>query len=138
MGYAIPSNVVKYVSDNILYYCDGKAPENPYRCMLGITVYGMKYYTVYDQTTGKLLKREIVQIQSLTNTSIAKGKLEVGDIIQYIKIHGKTYEVHRMHNVVDIMLNARVGDTVILGIVRGDKEMAVEIEITQAALTIWK
>lgn len=138
MGYAIPSNVVKYVSDNILYYCDGKAAENPYRCMLGITVYGMKYYTVYDQTTGKLLKREIVQIQSLTDTSIVKGKLYEGDIIQYIKIHGNTYAVHRMHNVVDIMLNARVGDTVTFGIMRGNEKLVVEVKITQASLTIWK
>lgn len=138
MGYAIPSNIVKYMAENILYYCDGKEEESPYRCMLGIMVYGMKYYTVYDETTGKLLKREIVQIQSLTDTSIVNGKLEANDIIKYIKIHGQTYTVHRMHNVVDIMLNARVGDTVTFGIVRNDTEMVVDVVITKAALTIWK
>ena len=138
MGYAIPSNVVKYVSDNILYYCDGTNVENPYRCMLGITVYGMKYYTVYDAETGKLLKRETVQIQSLTDTSIANGKLEANDIIESITIHGQTYAVNRMHNVVDIMLNARVGDTVTFGIIRGDKKMVVDVKITADALTFWK
>ena len=138
MGYAIPSNVVKYVADNILYYCDGKTAENPYRCLLGITVYGMKYYTVYDEETGKLLKREIVQIQSLTDTSIAKGKLQAGDIIQYITIHGQTYSVFHMYNVVDIMLNARVGDTVTFGILRGEEQLVVDILITESALTLWK
>ena len=138
MGYAIPSNVVKYVSDNILYYCDEKPTQNMYRCLLGITVYGAKYYTVYDEETGKLLKRETVEIQSLTDTSIAIGKLQEGDIIEYITIHDETFNVFRMHNVVDVMLNARVGDVVTFGIVRGGEKMVVDILITQSALTLWK
>ena len=62
MGYAIPSNVAKYIADNILYYCDGNENTSVMRCILGITVTPKELYTVYDQETGRIHRCERVMV----------------------------------------------------------------------------
>lgn len=138
IGYAIPSNIVKNIADNILYYCDGKTAEVPYRCLVGITVGAENNYTVYDTETGKVHKREDVVIQSLTNDSIAKGYLNVGDTITSITIDGTSHEVARMYNVIDAMLTARVGSEVIFTVTRNGEKINVTVPITEQSLTACK
>ena len=135
MGYAIPSNFVKSVVDNIIYYCDGTELESVYRCYLGITVEPSKLYTVYDEENGVVLKREQISISTVENGALAKGALEVGDIINSITIDGVKYDVYKMYIVTDSMLNARVGSTVTVNVTRGGEVMDVEIEITESSLT---
>jgi len=134
IGYAIPSNVVKYISDNIIYYCDGTDKESVYRCILGITVNVTEAHSELDTETGKVVRRETVTVGSVLDDSIVKGLLEEGDIIKSITIDGKTYEVDRTFKVIDSMLNARVGSTVTFNIIRGS-EMSVDISITEDTLT---
>ena len=136
MSYAIPSNFVKYVAENILYYCDGTEYENVYRCYLGITVTQNKMYTVYDQETGKVHKREQVAVADISSGGLAEGSLKVGDIINYMIIDGVKYETFRMYSVTDPMLNARVGSKVIINVTRGTEVLDVEITITEKAVTV--
>ena len=138
MGYALPSNFVKYVTDNIIYYCDGTDRESVFRCYLGITVGAKELYTEYDKETGRVHRRETVSISSIENNSIAKGKLEVGDVINSIVIDGVEYNVTRMYVVTDAMLNARVGSVVKVNVTRGGATKTVEITITESALTAVK
>jgi len=139
IGYAIPSNVVKYITENILYYCDGadKDCENVYRCIVGITVTAATSRAVYDTESGKIYKVEDVKIDSLTETSICKGLLEAGDIIKSITIDGVKYEVTRMHHVVDSMLNARADSTVTMEIERAGESLTVTVPITEECLTVY-
>ena len=137
IGYAIPSNVVKYVTENILHYCDGKADETPYRCLVGITVTAAKSYSHYDTESGKIYKLEDVVVDSVTAGGIADGKLAAGDIIRSISIDGVEYKVERMFHVVDSMLNARVGSLVKITVQRGVRELTLELEITEATLNKW-
>ena len=134
MGYAIPSNFVKYVVENILFYCDNTELENVYRCYLGITVVPAEMYTVYDTETGKVLRRETVGVSEINSGSLADGLLKVGDIINSITIDGTTYNVNRMYMVVDSMINARVGSTVTLNVTRGGDTFDVTVEIGQSAM----
>ena len=138
MSYAIPSNFVKCVVDNILYYCDGTTRENVYRCYLGITVSASKLYTVYDHETGKVHKREEVSVVSLEDNSIAKGIIEAGDVINSITVDGVTYGVNRMYIVTDSMLNARVGSVVTINVTRGGENLDLTINITESSLTVVK
>ena len=135
MSYSIPSNFVKSVVDNILYYCDGTSLEGVYRCYLGITVSATKLYTVYDEERGTVLKREVVGVTGVENGSLAKGVLKEGDVINSITIDGAVYEVDRMYVVTDSMLNARVGSLVSVNITRGGEVMDVVIEIKESSLT---
>ena len=131
IGYAIPSNVVKYIADNILYYCDGTSKESVYRCLMGITVQVTEAHAEFDTESGKVLKKETVTVGSVNSGAMVEGILFSGDIIKSIEIDGKTYEVDRMYKVIDSMLNARVGSSVTINIVRGTENMAITLEITE-------
>ena len=112
IGYAIPSNVAKAIADNAIHYNDGTVK----RCLLGITVGVKAYSTDYDLETGKIKKLEEVVVTELTETSGAKGYLEVGDVINSITIDGTKRNVTRIFHVVDGMLSAREGSEVIINI----------------------
>lgn len=135
IGYAIPSNIAKYVADNIIDYCDGKDNENVYRCLLGISVEAAESDAVYDTETGKIHIVEKVAVAEITSGSLAAGVLQVGDVIHSITIGGETYEVTRIYHIVDIMLNVRVGDTVTISYTRGTTDATATITITESSLT---
>lgn len=135
IAYAIPSNIVKYIAENILYYCQDGNEESVYRCIVGITVEAAESYTVYDTDTGRIHKMERVAIKEITRGSIAEGKLAEGDIINSITIDGVTYSVTRIFNVVDSMLNARVGSVVSVNVTRGGENVDIAINITESTLT---
>lgn len=71
----------------------------------------------------------------VTDGSLADGVLESGDVLLYAALNGKTVEITRQYHLIDIMLDVRVGDTVVLGILRGEQEMTVAIDITQQCLS---
>ncbi|MBQ8372397.1 MAG: trypsin-like peptidase domain-containing protein [Clostridia bacterium] len=135
IGYAIPSNVAKYVVDNILYYCLDTDKSAVYRCILGITVTAAEMYTEYDLESGRVYKCERVAVATVNKGAAAEGKLKKDDVINSITIDGTTYEVTRIHNVVDVMLNARVGSSVSMNITRGTETLDVTLDITEDLLT---
>lgn len=138
IGYAIPSNVAKYIAENILYYCDGKTNEYVKRCMLGISIQVSEASTVFDEETGRLHKIEKVKIVSLTDTSAAKGILKENDVINSLILDGKKYEITRLYHVTDIMLNARPGSTVIFNVTRDGISTDVTMVANENMLTIYK
>ena len=130
IGYAIPSNVAKYLAENILYYCDDKDSTAAKRCLLGINVRITALYTEVDEQTGAIYRREKVAVDAITSdSSAAKGHLEVGDQINHITIDGTEYEVTRMFHVVDAMLNARANSTVVVNVTRGTEVIDVTIPV---------
>ena len=133
IAYAIPSNIVKYVAENIIYYCDGKDAECVYRYFMGITTGILEARTVYDTETGKIQRVEKVAISTITDHP-AETALKVGDVINSITIDGKTYEVTRTFHVVDVMINARENSTVVLNITRGENTFDVTVDLSTAEL----
>lgn len=129
VGYAIPSNVAKSIADNIIYYCDGTNKDCVYRCILGIQIKVVDFYTEYDEESGKIFKRETVSVDSVTENTAAAEVLQVGDIITSISVDGKVSPVTRMHHIIDAMLDARVGSTVVFNLVRGGVETSATITV---------
>lgn len=134
MSYAIPSNFVKYVAENVLYYCDGTAEEQVQRCYLGITVVANELYTEYDTDSGKVLRREKISVSAVQDSSLASGVIQIGDIINSITVDGVDYDVTRMYVVTDAMLNARVGSIVTINVTRGGEILNLIITISQNSL----
>ncbi len=130
IGYAIPSNVAKSIAENIIHYCDNTSKTCVYRGMLGITVTAENPNTVYDTVTGKIYKIEDVTISAITGTA-AKKVLKVGDVLKSITVDGKKQQITRFHQVVDSMLDAREGSTVVITFVRGGKEQSATITVTK-------
>ncbi len=130
IGYAIPSNVAKYIANNIMYYCNGTNDYYAYRCMLGISVTADKLYTEYDEETGILYRKESVVVSSQPQKSAAAfGIIAAGDVINSITIDGEVYEVTRMFHVVDAMFNARVTSEVVVNVTRSGNSLDLTIPL---------
>ena len=138
IGYAIPSNVAKYVADNIIFY-DKQDSKNDcvYRALIGITVGVEAAGTNYDIETGKITRYEKVRVEEVSAGGLSEGKLSVGDIIKSVSVDGVTYEVQRTFNVVDIMLTARKTSKVVINIERAGEAIAVEYDMSKASLSAW-
>ncbi len=138
IGYAIPSNVVRAIADNIIDYCYGTANENVMRGMLGVSVNVVGYTTEYDTASGMLIRHESIAIASVEKGKLADGMLQVGDVVKTLKIgdgnEAKETEVYRMHHLIDSMLDVRIGDTVYMTVIRNDKEITVSTTITSECL----
>ena len=145
IGYALPSNVVKYIVENILDYKDTATKNADVRkCMLGITISSRESSAVLDEATGKVMLEEKVMINEISAGGLADGKLQAGDILVSVKIHHTgdaegVYEEHKITRsfiIVDLMLTMRVGDTLEMtydrptedGVVRGTVEFVMTEE----------
>ena len=131
IGYAIPSNVAKYVADNIIYY-DNQNSENDsvMRVLIGVNVIVKSASAVYDTETGKVLKVEEVAVDSIVSGSASDGALLVGDVITSVTVDGQTYEVVRTFNVIDIMLTARQTSTVVFHVIRDGVSQDVTVDVS--------
>lgn len=138
IGYAIPSNIVSLVANNIIDNCYGTDETRVQRAMLGVNL-GITDSRAYLTEDGHILIKEIINISSVSETGIANGVLKTGDTLLSIRIGENEKEITRQHQVIDFMLNARVGDTVYMKILRKingvDTEMTVEFEITKECIT---
>ena len=130
-GFAIPSNLVKNLINNIIDNCDGLLNTKPYRALVGISVTAASKGVLIDPTTGAVTQKELVAISSITPSCIIKNKIAVGDIINSITIDGVTTNIYKTYHFPDTMLNARVGDTVTLNITRGGISFSVSFTVTQ-------
>lgn len=136
IAYAIPSNVAKYVADNIIYY-DGIDSNNDsvYRLLVGVDVDVKSAGVNYDTETGKVLKYEEVVVGKITKGSACDGILMVGDVIKSVIIDGTTYEITRTFNVIDIMLTARQTSNIVFVIERAGETKEVTLDMSKVALT---
>ncbi len=122
IGYALPSNVVKYVVENILYYKDSPKKGDVRKCMLGITISSRQSSASYDAESGKVKIKETVMINEVSEGGLADGKLLAGDTLVAVKIHHTTdaegvykeYSIDRSFIIVDLMLTMRVGDELVM------------------------
>lgn len=135
IGYAIPSNIAKYVADNIIYYCDGKTSLHPKKCLLGITIQQVESNAYYDEASGLTKIVEKIQVSKVESGSIAEGILKAGDILKSITISGKKYDITRSFIVVDIMLTARVGDVISITFTRNGEEMTKSVTLTSKSIS---
>ncbi len=136
IGYAIPINLAKNLADNIIKNCDGVTNTSLKKCVIGITLDAISSGLVSD-SEGNLVIRKQIAVKSLTDSCIT-DKILVGDIINSITVDGNKTDVTRTHHVIDSMLLADVGSTVILNITRGTNTFDVTLVIPSSALTTVK
>ena len=135
IGYAIPVNLAVALAENIIYNCDGNLKTSIKKCLLGVTISIEATGVEINPDTEDIRIREVVYVKEMTDSSIVKGKVLVGDVITAITVDGVRHEVTRLHHVTDNMLYARVGSVVTLEITRGDSNISVTIEMTDSSVT---
>ena len=135
MGYAIPSNVAIAVAENIIDNCDKEYEEDETpitkmsKAILGVTIQISSSRAVYDGYTMTTKIVEDIVVSEITENSLVDGKLQVGDIIKSVAINSKEKQVTRSFYLSEYLINARVGDTVTLKIIREEEEEAVEMQV---------
>lgn len=132
IAYAIPSNVAKRLTESVLSNDEGIAT----RCILGVVPSVATSKAVYDSETGKISIVETVSISSITEGSVAEGKLLVGDVVRSLTIDGKTVEIERKYQLIENMFAAHVGSTVVFGIERNGQSTNVTFTITENMVTV--
>jgi len=135
IGYAIPSTLVVAVANNIIDNCFEKDCSTLQRCLLGITIRTENSSAVYDESTGLVRIVESIGIVEVSKGSIAYGIVESDDILVSATLNGITKEITRQFHVIDLMINARPGDTMYLTVKRGEETITVSIEITEDCVT---
>ena len=136
IGYAIPSNIAVYCAENILDNCDGNENTQIIKCLVGITVQTTDSRADYDEKSGDITLYDTVTIVEISPTSLAKGTLMVGDVLHKIKL-GENDEIRilRQYELIDLMLKARVGDTISITVLRDGQEITFRGTFTEANTT---
>ncbi len=137
IGYALPSNVVRAIADNIIDYCYGKDCESVMRVLLGIKIEVSDYDTYFDLESGLVVRTEEITVHEVTAGGLSEAILKAGDVVKSITIGDNIITVTRQHHLIDAMLDVRVGDTVSLVIIRDDTEMTVSASITEDSLSAY-
>jgi serine protease Do len=137
LGYAIPVDLVKNLADNLLFHCNGTTMIKLNRALMGITISSGVIGPVVDEN-GCLVERQKVEVQSVSLTSLAFGKVRVGDIVNSITVDGVKAIATEVYVVSEHMLNARVGSTVVLNVTRGTETFDITFTITKNAITLEK
>lgn len=115
MGYAIPSNTVAKIMDDLMKY--GYVKQ---RATLGVTVYNIAYR--YNGKTGLL-------IESVIDGSAADDAgIKNGDLL--IEIDGQ--EIDSYTSMTKILLKHEVGDTVQVKYIRDGREKTVSVKLKEA------
>ena len=136
IGYAIPSNVAVSIAENIIDYCHGTDEERVQRSLLGITVSTSDSKAIYNSETGSFTIEETVSVYEVTEGSLADGILQAEDVLVSATLNGEVTEITRQYHIIDMRLEVRVGDVVLLKVLRGGEEKTVSISITEGCLIL--
>ena len=95
-------------------------------------------HSQYNPETGYVDLYEDPTVVEITSySSIAYGKLMIGDIIRKVEIveSGLSFNVTRQYHLLDSILYARVGDTVLVTVERGGEFVTVYMTITSSCIS---
>ena len=137
IGYAIPAPIVTGVADNVIDHCYEKDCKTVMRALLGVTLGSTSSGAAFDTEDGRLEIVETVTAVTVSNSGVAYGKIEVGDILKSATLNGETVEITRTHHIIDLMLTARTGDTLTVSLLRDGEAKTVTINITADMLTAY-
>lgn len=135
MGYAIPSDLVVKLANNIIDLCNGVSNTKVTKALMGITITAYVSGLQISPEGDKVYEVNLVEVIEISKGSLAEGKVLVGDIVNSITVDGKKTEVLRIHHVTDAMLDARVGSKVVLNITRNGKTMDIIFTVSEDNFT---
>jgi serine protease Do len=130
IGYAIPSNLAKNVADNIIDHCWEKNCKTMQRALFGVSVIATDTRAVYDSENGRALLSETLTVYSVVECGASDGKVFAGDVIRAVTCGENTIYPTRVHQLIDFLLTARLGDNVTFTLYDGMGDREVTITVT--------
>ncbi len=137
IGYAIPSNLAVTVAQNIVDHCLGTNVRTVVRAMLGVSAGIVDSHSEFDASSGYIKTVEKVAIGEVLTSGAAYGLLQTDDVLLSATLGEKTVAITRAYHVVDLMLEARAGDTISFRILRGGEEKSVNVTISNDDLVAY-
>lgn len=132
IGYAIPSNVVKAVAQNII-----DNGGNLKRFLMGIEMQIDSTSGYFDEATQSAKIKEEIKIKSITENSIAYNLgMQVDDKLVSFYIGDSFYEINRMFEIIDGFMNARENTIVRINVLRGEQEIQFSYTVLAENLVI--
>ena len=116
------------LADNILRNCDGEESVRVKRPLLGIGIQTTALSSWYDPESGLIQKRETVSIVEVSETAPA---FRVGDVILSLKVGEDFAEITHQHQLLDLMLEGDVGETVVFTVLRDGETVKVSAVLTE-------
>lgn len=137
MGYAIPTDLAVKVANNIIHYCDNTNATQMKKALMGVTI--TSYVSGLEiEEDGGLRQVKMVEVVEVSASSLAEGKVKVGDVINYITVDGVKTEVTQVHHVTDAIIDARAGSTVVMNVRRGEEVINITFTISEGAISAVK
>lgn len=131
IGWALPIDRVENLVDNILDHCDGDTVKNPKKALVGVTLYAAAMGVRVDPDSGDVTRYEVVEVYEMTDTCIIADEIRVGDRVLYTVVDGVRLDADRVHMVVDHLLRARVGSTLVIGVERDGESFEITVTLTE-------
>jgi serine protease Do len=130
MAYAIPSNVAKLVSENLIYYSENYGNKKMKLFSIGLTVSVSSVEMSYNEETGEIYKREILEISEIkAGSAAAVSECRVGDVIVSVEISGKKYSPQFIYQLAEYKYLIRPGDSLKYYLERDGASKTVEITV---------
>lgn len=135
ISYAIPKEIAIGVAKNVIANCTDSSKHSVYKCLLGITAKTSESKAVYDETTGLIRIKETIVVDSVEESGLSYGSLLSGDILLTAAFNGKTVDIDRSFTLSDMLLEAKVGDSVTITFSRDGEEKSVTLTFTENDVT---
>ena len=128
MAYAIPTAIAIRCADLIIER-NTKTPSIDIP-KVGVTLTISDCYATIDDN-GLIDTIEEVTVESVSSGYPSDGLLQTGDKIVSVTLKGKTTVITKRHTLMDLMLEARLGNTLTYNIIRDGKELSVDVVLTK-------
>lgn len=138
MGYALPLNAVLGVVNNLLTRAEDTTVYDDEvsaagfgfnKCLLGVTVRETGNYADYDEVTGLITGKSVVEATEVTPGSAADGYILAGDKILTVEINGIKREIYRKYQIGELLLYAKKGDIAVVTVLREGQQVRLEIPL---------
>lgn len=122
INYAIPTDILTAVVDNILENCLDTANTSVLACKTGLSISTMENHPIIKGfAQGELLSNGILQLDDkLTSVTIIPQEG-----------NSKTYTITNYHNFDECLLQSRIGDTIVISAKRGETTVTDSIVVTE-------
>ncbi len=145
MGYAIPADIAVTIADKVI---EGDVDDTLHarRVVVGVMLTIKEARLVYDPLTGLVRIEETVVIPEDAAATLTSGAidgvvegglgeqagLQCGDIIVGIKVgEREAVSVTRQFEVIDAVLKAREGDTIVFDVLRGEETLTLSVTVPE-------
>ena len=132
INYAIPSDVVKIVCDQLIEnYEKDSSSYKLKRCELGLIKLKVGSKSTFNEETKLVEVYDVVKITNVDESSVLYEKVLAGDLLVSAKINGTEKELKYYSSLNELMIEVRENDILTLKVKRGEETLEVQVTLAE-------